>query len=449
MSTCVSKSLLSEPQGIGMILGSECKRSYYAAAPLRRTLSADMSSKKWLSQNGVHTSLKKIASSEEFPIEKIEDELLDEKNSGDERSDIWSAIVSKIPPFSSIPAPPYVHPLVKQARSLSQKSLEVCTESLGSETGSDGFSSFAPSEASDGEREDEEEEVSYDLIIDKVEVSYVTRKSPPRSFPPPLPSLSHMKPHRKDGRLVLEAVPLPVPSQNYFHAERQGGRLLLTFVKPGEEIRKEKEIHNQQEDDIELDDQEEKEDIEEEIEKIEEKDERGIVLGVKARQPSPPRFPTGVINVHRSALMVNKLMGLTNMNPTWSSKLMVEVDDDEPTQLPQSVPATGLIGQHLTPQPATTMTTASSFNTYEYCWRTKPTSTAAVAIKQPQLSPMSKSYNNNNNNFFISKNQKLQDHQHLVVLRGDNGDYLVPVLKGCKEPRRTLLFWEPYCIPTS
>ncbi|PKU87474.1 protein FAF-like, chloroplastic [Dendrobium catenatum] len=118
--------------------------------------------------------------------------------------------------------------------------LELCTESLGSETGSDGFSS-------------DEELYSYfspfsdkrDSFVEKAgEMKQRTRKEltkmnhhcsicrdsqPPRSFPPPLSStFIQMRPLRCDGRLILEAI--SVPSLNYLHAERHSSRLVLSFI---------------------------------------------------------------------------------------------------------------------------------------------------------------------------------------------------------------------------
>ncbi|CAN0920613.1 Protein FAF-like, chloroplastic, partial [Linum grandiflorum] len=56
-------------------------------------------------------------------------------------------------------SPPYIHPLVRQSKScyLSEKSLEICTKSLGSETGSEGFSSNPSSVAGDNDEEGEEQ----------------------------------------------------------------------------------------------------------------------------------------------------------------------------------------------------------------------------------------------------------------------------------------------------
>ncbi|CAN0859386.1 Protein FAF-like, chloroplastic, partial [Linum grandiflorum] len=160
---------------------------------------------------------------------------------------------------------PYIHPLVRQSKSccLSEKSLEICTESLGSETGSEGFSSNPSSVAGDNDEEGEgqsqtKEEKNIvsdpptmqkfdmeDLCIAKLNSNnFVSSGSSankkavlPNSFPPPIPSLArgaaatetlHMRPHCDNGRLVLEAV--SCASRNNFRAQREHGRLVLTFV---------------------------------------------------------------------------------------------------------------------------------------------------------------------------------------------------------------------------
>ncbi|CBI32338.3 unnamed protein product, partial [Vitis vinifera] len=57
------------------------------------------------------------------------------------------------------------------------------------------------------------------------------------SFPPPLTSISsrgggglQVRPHREDGRLVIEAVAIPA-CHSYFHADRSDGRLRLQLLK--------------------------------------------------------------------------------------------------------------------------------------------------------------------------------------------------------------------------
>ncbi|XVE77778.1 hypothetical protein DITRI_Ditri13aG0090100 [Diplodiscus trichospermus] len=123
----------------------------------------------------------------------------------------------------------YVHPLVKRSASmLSEKSLEMCTESLGSETGS---------EVSDSS--DDISLLSLETVVcnpSKPRENLMTRKmSRSRSFPPPLTSISgsngvQVRSHREGGRLVLQAVTIP-PCHSYFHAERSEGRLRLSLLK--------------------------------------------------------------------------------------------------------------------------------------------------------------------------------------------------------------------------
>ncbi|KAK8614641.1 hypothetical protein V6N13_068438 [Hibiscus sabdariffa] len=118
----------------------------------------------------------------------------------------------------------YVHPLVKRsASSLSETSLEMCTESLGSETGS--------------EVSDSIDHISLLSLENGVYSSTSRRKKTSRvnSFPPPLTSLSgsngiKVKSHREGGRLVLQAVTIPACTP-YFHRERSEGRLRLSLLK--------------------------------------------------------------------------------------------------------------------------------------------------------------------------------------------------------------------------
>ena len=113
---------------------------------------------------------------------------------------------------------------------LSQKSLELCTENLGSETGSDDASdidilSFNSTEARCAK-------------LTTTTTTTTTRKVQghvKRSFPPPLTSIRgsnsiQVRPHREDGRLIIEAVEAPC-NRTCFEAERSNGRLQLKFLK--------------------------------------------------------------------------------------------------------------------------------------------------------------------------------------------------------------------------
>ncbi|XP_043693297.1 protein FANTASTIC FOUR 3 [Telopea speciosissima] len=126
----------------------------------------------------------------------------------------------------------YIQSLVKKCSlKLSERSLEMCTENLGSETGS---------------------VISEDIIIQPLdcdrEKSPTRRRELPnssssssslrqitgvssREFPPPLTTISwssqvQVKTHREGGRLLMKAVRVPC-SQSYFQAERSDGRLRL------------------------------------------------------------------------------------------------------------------------------------------------------------------------------------------------------------------------------
>lgn len=502
--------MVIKKQGIVSILASDCERT--KSASLRRTLSADMSSQKWQAQHGFYP-LKKIASSEGFPVsiadsssssegeeeydqekpkETIEpargqfdvwSSIQEEKKKKEVEKaaqfDIWSSIISQKTKEESKNLPPaYVHPLVKRSASrLNGKSLEICTESLGSETGSDGFSSCPPSEAGDAEDDKEgkqHEPVTQKYFMERLQVvkynnlaAAAGKKSPPRSFPPPIPSLSsrdgaslHMRSLRDNGRLVLEAV--SVPSQNNFRAQRQDGRLVLTFINtPNEEegeAKKEEEADVEQFDvefensEDEQEHEEDEEDVEVEVSEIE----KGRGEEVKFVMEEAPKGSSWLVSVHRVPTMMNKSMVLVNRNPTWPNKFneIIKFEEEgeegeeeeeeeeeglvEPsTLLTQSLPTQHPVARMIpSPLAAAAVATAkapASLNAYEYFWRAKP---MAAAVLNPVTQ---KPASINNNKLILSKNLMPNEQPELVVLRGN---------QGCKEPRR-LLFWEAHCIATS
>ena len=123
----------------------------------------------------------------------------------------------------------YVPPNFKSSSSmLSEKSLEMCTEGLGSETGSEG------SESRDGMAFLSLENVDHETrAAPKLRETRTTSRSV--SFPPPLSSISgsnnvRVRPHREGGRLVLEAVTVS-SCHVHLHAERTDGRLRLHLMK--------------------------------------------------------------------------------------------------------------------------------------------------------------------------------------------------------------------------
>lgn len=298
----------SEPKGIGVILDSsagmqvesskEEKQRRSTAQSLRRTLSADMSSKGWEARRNLmrktYSSYELLCDPDEFSdsdtedchakvdVDEDQEESPDSENasceSGEEQ-DFWSLIRPRteqhsdafpsliafngaVKKDSSIcgsqwePSKPYVPPNAKKRSKLSERSLQLCTEGLGSESGSDcSYNWFTGSHSSESESDDDiislfqekeqnGEEMDNLKFSDSVcrseicesEVIYGAKNiRKPRSFPPPLPSLSScsgpcvsMKSCRQDGRFMLKAV--EVASHKYLQANRQGGRLQLHFI---------------------------------------------------------------------------------------------------------------------------------------------------------------------------------------------------------------------------
>ncbi|KAF8392438.1 hypothetical protein HHK36_022780 [Tetracentron sinense] len=159
----------------------------------------------------------------------------------------------------------YVHPLINcSSPRLSKKSLELCTENLGCETGthiseSNNFSSsLLDSESSKPPTRERMNMRNFSR----------TRKVNCPNFPPPLTSISGsdrvlVKHRREGGRLVIKSITVP-SSRTYFEAERGDGRLQLWFSKncsPVEEIEGNSKEENDQ--GVEEDVEEEEEDEEE------------------------------------------------------------------------------------------------------------------------------------------------------------------------------------------
>ncbi|XP_071706163.1 protein FAF-like, chloroplastic [Rutidosis leptorrhynchoides] len=452
---------MTEMQGIVSILRSDNPEKTTKVAPLRRTLSTDMSSKSWLAETG----MKRVSSSDQIMVDfphssssdSSDEEECDKANEGPKRIDIWTAIMSQKKQDDS--GPTYVHPLVKKsARSLSEKSLKVCTESLGSETGSDVFS-FASSNANEEKQEQpqpqelqQQQHQPDEDIVAKPATTLLTKKCQQgRSFPPPLPSLAaahtdspslHMNSRRVDGRLVLEAV--SVPPQKYFETQRQDGRFLLTLINDEKQqpslnefvdvfnVSDEEQVpHNVYYTNNTNGDEDEDEDEDEMEVNVNNKN-----IGI-FKQQRPLNSPTGVINVNKSTVNLKKMSERDNVNinyPTWSHKLntklsKLEIVDEEEYEIApivQSVPPRPTTGLPPRPPPQT----ATSVNTYQYFWRTKPSVASVIDPLITQHRPPTKT-------------------KDLVVLRGNKADCLIPSFKGCKEPRRSVMMWEPFCIATS
>lgn len=167
----------------------------------------------------------------------------------------------------------YVHPVVKRYPStLSEKSLELCTENLGSETGTDTFergifelSSFE-SEAGNSPTRGQQ----------KPRQLFGARKANSRSFPPPLTTMSgseslRVRPHREDGRLIIKAVKAPSTHYN-FQAERSHGRLRLCFVKDSASNFDSTDVASAEETEAIIEDENDKEGFESDVNKEEGRD---------------------------------------------------------------------------------------------------------------------------------------------------------------------------------
>ncbi|WOH01717.1 hypothetical protein DCAR_0521102 [Daucus carota subsp. sativus] len=481
---------VKEKQGIVSILGSNSQATKPpAAASFRRTLSADMSSKKWLADNGFtkHPVMKRVLSSAQLSFistidhqssssDEEEEEFNGKKsNQIPKQDDVWSSIVSQ-KKTEELP-PPYVHPLVKKSSSsLCSKSLEICTESLGSETGSDKVTMSEPLETGSefnglGKVQErpqplaqQEKEISQGSLFGKTAAvakynnsTASNKRMQSKSFPPPIPLLAgssegpslHMHSHRENGRLVLEAI--SVPSTKKLQAHRQDGRLRLTLIQPptGQHNvqkpdrdkavisdREEYKIEDSLEDVFDILEQEDDEiDILKDDETTEETEEELEEFQETATEHAVSEKARGVINIHRSAL-TKKIMGLENQNPKWSpkfnhagAKVEPKHENEKKTSLPQSLP----------PRPRTTRSMpitpppAASFNAYEYFWRPKP---ATTGLKS-QLTPCSALKNETDNNIVSTNKPKSYEQQELLVLRN------------CRKGRRSLLSWDAHCIVTT
>lgn len=124
----------------------------------------------------------------------------------------------------------YVHPLSKlSTSSLSTRSLEMCTETLGSETGS----SIDPNLNEYSYLELERQST---IRINQPKIREFCKKIRYNSsFPPPLTSISgnngvKVQTHREGGRLVITAFTFSA-CRIYFKAERKNGRLRLSLLK--------------------------------------------------------------------------------------------------------------------------------------------------------------------------------------------------------------------------
>ncbi|GLJ37102.1 hypothetical protein SUGI_0752090 [Cryptomeria japonica] len=140
-------------------------------------------------------------------------------------------------PWDLVAPKPYV-PLARSRSSLSNDSLQLCTEGLGCES-CDCLSEIADKNLPQDEEievpfEEEENEEEEEEEVEELE----EKNHPARSFPPPLHSLcassaAHLRSFKKDGRFVLQSVKAPL--LNFLHSHREGGRLQMHLVSTTED----------------------------------------------------------------------------------------------------------------------------------------------------------------------------------------------------------------------
>ncbi|XP_022995090.1 protein FAF-like, chloroplastic [Cucurbita maxima] len=412
-----------QKQGILTILPSHNTQLPINPPPsLRRTLSADMSSTKWITRHG-SPAISKTASFQALSAahsSSFEQRVgfscsvpQDHKNNVESRKqedlDSWRSILfqNSVSDAPKSPALPYVHPLDKKStNSLGENSLLICTESLGSESGSDGFSSYPSSEAGDFDGEIMKTEYPFQWKP----VKFGRKKTPPRSFPPMISSLTSsdggsvsIQSRRENGRLILDAC--SVPSQKNFLAERRDGRLILSFVTTPANL-------NVQEEEDEFEEL-----IAGDFEEVKEsEDEENDLVAEELEIPmeKTPILSSSVMNFHRLAMMMKKTNGLINRNPAWPKEKDAPLSQSLPTRSPSLA--------------------AASLNPYEYYWQSKPTGKSA-GIKNP----IGRQQNQ------LIDNETANENQQIKVVRGNRGECLVPLSNCCKVPRRSLVLLREHC----
>lgn len=345
------------------------------------------------------------------------------------QADVWKAIQATKAAAEPL-LPPYVHPLVRRSSSsMSQRSLNTCTERLGSETGSDDFSDFlddleldlsSEAEKEHGEEEEEEAELDADDYTDQEteapplrEVNYHRsngKRSPERCFPPPLPSISsrhapclHVRPRRCDGRLVLNAV--HAPCLNYLRAQREDGRLLLSFIGAPTDAAKTNTDQNQLEESeaVEEPEEEEEEEEEEEVEVFD----RGTVVEFKVSQQQSGTG--GAVKVLRSSIVINKFVGGGKCEGKKDTgQMQSNIAESPHASTPRRAPAT-----------------------------TSATAAAAVVV----TSTLSATGD--------GRGQLPEDNKLLFTSKKRDREEMLRSMRRCSELRMPLFIWDPCCIATS
>ena len=137
---------------------------------------------------------------------------------------------------------------------MSEKSLEMCTESLGSETGAffPESSLYFPTTTTTAASTT----INTTTVATDNNSNNNNNKRPWCSstrgyeFPPPLTTMRgsnslQVRPYREDGRLVIEAVSAP-PTNSCLKVERSDGRLRLSLVRDDQDDNEEEEEENEE-----------------------------------------------------------------------------------------------------------------------------------------------------------------------------------------------------------
>ncbi|KAI4382217.1 hypothetical protein MLD38_008207 [Melastoma candidum] len=482
MDDTPSPTLLTPMHDTGFSQGITSVLSPTKSIPsLRRTLSADMSSRNWVPHDEFWPSKGLDHLPHHAEVEDEEDKdgegsrfdiwnsIQEEKRKvmlngrGREGFDAWGSIASRNvfrrSESETLPTQ-YVPPLMRRSSScLSEKSLEICTERLGSETGSDCFLSFPPSETRRPLGSHEEDRgvkngPSFSSAFGPTLGVHAKRSSHapaaiPRSkqgswsFPPPIPSLSpaadggslRMQSRRENGRLVLEAV--SVPSQKTFQARRENGRLVLEVTAPDAGGT-----------DLSTEEQEEAGEVEEgrgnrggnDVAEKEGTVEEGLEWIIRKKTET-------TVEIAPSYLRIDRIGKLT------IPKIAFRMN--EPDEVMEVVFFKGGInGVEVEINPMATVTNPE--NAYEYFWRMKGTTvlTAVDPVENTVPPPTLKSYLNAKKYVISRNNSELtsKDRGEVEIpWKEEVDDCWVSVMKDSRrrKGRPPLFASEPRCIATS
>ncbi|XP_050373938.1 protein FANTASTIC FOUR 3-like [Argentina anserina] len=214
LQSCLQEPQLVEPRTLRLKLSSPIPHHLFSATPL------ELGFKSFLSTESNH--IKELSHEEKCHYDKPAT-----KNSDLGGWNFFQSISNNSSQQQNPPTPVY-NKYSSSATRLNQKSLEMCTENLGNETGTILIENniFESKDTSLLVKRDQQKQ-SKSLGVKK--------SANVHNFPPPLTTISgseslRVRPHREDGRLILKAVKAPL-THNCLQAERSNGRLRLCFSK--------------------------------------------------------------------------------------------------------------------------------------------------------------------------------------------------------------------------